>query len=74
MAACLRLYSVPGLGWTLTHASEVAAIGAGHGGWHARNLRRFVRAFIQTGRLPETQYSARDTSVLEDEHPDIEKA
>lgn len=67
MAACLRFYTNPKLGWTLTYSSEIAAVGAGYGVRFGKRIRQFVRVFINTDDLPENQYGTWNASVLEDE-------
>ncbi|KAF8597797.1 hypothetical protein BDV93DRAFT_595830 [Ceratobasidium sp. AG-I] len=67
MAACLHLYCNTTLGWTVTYASGIAAIGAGFGSWYGKKIRRFIRSFINTDDLPGNKYGTRNASTLEDE-------
>lgn len=67
MATCLRLYCNSGLKWTLTYASQIASIGGGYSASYGRQLRRFIRTFVNTDDLPENQYGTWNASVLEDE-------
>ncbi|CCO35989.1 hypothetical protein BN14_10111 [Rhizoctonia solani AG-1 IB] len=67
MAACLRYYCSTKLNWSLTYSSEIAALGAGYGTRFGKNLRRFIRAFVNTDHLPENQYGTWNSSILEDE-------
>ncbi|KAG8683161.1 hypothetical protein FRC08_014494 [Ceratobasidium sp. 394] len=66
MRACLRVYCEPGHKRTLIAASIAAATAVNRSESYARNIRRFVRAFIQTGALPKTRYGARNSA------PDVE--
>ncbi|QRV77097.1 DDE superfamily endonuclease [Ceratobasidium sp. AG-Ba] len=67
MAACLRFYTNLELDWSFTRSSEIAALGAGYGVRFGKNIRRFVRVFINTDDLPENQYGTWNASILEDE-------
>jgi len=40
---------------------------AGHGVYHARNLRTWIRQFLATGNLPLHRYGTFHSSILEDE-------
>lgn len=57
MASCLRLYTDHNLKWSFTYASEIAAIGAGHGITYGQNIRKCIRTFVETGQIPERNTS-----------------
>ncbi|QRV89382.1 DDE superfamily endonuclease [Ceratobasidium sp. AG-Ba] len=66
MAMCLRLYCSEDLNYKFTHSSEVAAIGAGYSPRYGKQLRQYIRRFIDTGDLPEHMFSGNTSKTQDD--------
>ena len=67
MVGTLNLYLDPQLSYSWREASVLAAKAAGHGMRYARNLRIWIRRFLNSGKLPLHRYGTYHSSILEDE-------
>jgi hypothetical protein len=67
MVGTLNLYLDPQLSYSWREASLLAAKAAGHGVYHARNIRTWLRQYLSTGKLPLHRYGTFHSSILEDE-------
>ena len=68
MIALINLFTDPDLDYGWMQCSELAAKAAGKGSVsHARNLRKWVVAYMRHGELPLNQYGQFNTSILADE-------
>lgn len=67
MMATLNLYLDPELSYSWRESSVLAAKAMGRGVKHARNLRKWIKDFLFSGKLPLHRYGAFPSSVLDDE-------
>ena len=68
MIALINLFLDPELDYGWMKCSKLVAKAVGKGSInHARNLRRWVVAYIQHGSLPLNRYGRLNTSILDDE-------
>lgn len=67
MAATLNLYLDSELSYSWRDSSILAAKAAGRGVKHARNLRKWIKDFLYTEKLPLHRCGAYHTSILDDE-------
>jgi hypothetical protein len=68
MIALINLFIDPDLDYGWMQCSELAAKAAGKGSVnHARNLRKWVVAYMRHGELPLNRYGRFNTSILADE-------
>ena len=67
MVATLNLYLDPELSYSWREASVLAAKAMGRGIKHARNLRRWIKKYLQNKKLPLHHYGTYHASILEDE-------
>jgi hypothetical protein len=67
MAGTLNLYLDPMLSYSWRECSLLAAKTAGHGIYHARNIRTWIRQYLTTQKLPLHRYGKFRSSILEDE-------
>jgi hypothetical protein len=55
------------LSYSLRECSLLAAKAAGHGVYHARNIRTWIRRYLTTQKLPLHHYRKFHSSIIEDE-------
>lgn len=67
MAGTLNLYLDPMLSYSWRECSLLAAKAAGHGVYHARNIRTWIQRYLATQKLPLHRYGRFHSSILEDE-------
>jgi len=67
MAGTLNLYLDPMLSYSWRECSLLAAKTAGHGVYHARNIRTWIRQYLTTQKLPLHRYGKFHSSILKDE-------
>lgn len=67
MAGTLNLYLDPMLSFSWRECSLLAAKAAGHGVYHARNIRTWIQQYLTTQKLPLHRYGTFHSSILEDE-------
>jgi hypothetical protein len=66
MAGTLNLYLDPMLSYSWRECSLLAAKAAGHGVYHARNIRTWIRQYLTTQKLSLHCYGKFHSSILED--------
>jgi hypothetical protein len=67
MAGTLNLYLDPMLSYSWRECSLLASKTAGHGVYHARNIRIWIRQYLAAQKLPLHRYGKFHSSILEDE-------
>lgn len=67
MVATLNLYLDPELSYTWRESSLLAAKALGHGVRHAQNLRKWIKVYLPSEKLPMHRYGKYCSSILEDE-------
>jgi hypothetical protein len=67
MIATLNFYLDAELSYSWQESSVLAAKAMGHGVWHARNLRKWIKAYLHSGKLPLHRYGSYHSSILDDE-------
>ena len=67
MVATLNLYLDPELSYSWRESSVLAAKALGRGVNHARNLRKWIKEYRRSEKLPLHRYGTYHSSILEDE-------
>ena len=67
MVGTLNLYLDPELSYSWREASLLISKAAGHGMNHARNLRRWILKYLNSGKFPLHRYGHFNSSILQDE-------
>lgn len=67
MVATLNLYLDTELSYSWRESSVLAAKALGRGMNHARNLRKWIKNFLHSEKLPLHRYGAYNSSILDDE-------
>ena len=67
MVATLNLYLDAELSYSWRESSILAAKAMGHGVKHARNLRKWIKAYLHSEKLPLHRYGTYKSSILDDE-------
>ena len=66
MVATLNFYLDPELSYTWKESSILAAKALGRGVKHARNLRKWIKNYLHSEKLPLHRYGTYRSSILED--------
>lgn len=67
MVATLNLYLDAELSYLWRESSILAAKAMGHGVKHARNLQKWIKAYLHSEKLPLHHYGTYRSSILDDE-------
>ena len=67
MVATLNFYLDPELSYSWQESSVLAAKALGRGVKHARNLRKWIKNYLDSEKLPLHRYGTYHSSILEDE-------
>jgi len=67
MVATLNFYLDAELSYSWRESSILAAKAMGHGVKHARNLRKWIKAYLNSEKLPLHRYGTYHSSILDDE-------
>jgi hypothetical protein len=67
MVATLNLYLDAELSYTWRQSSVLAAKAMGRGVKHARNLRKWIKTYLHSAKLPLHRYGTYHSSILDDE-------
>ena len=67
MVATLNLYLDAKLSYSWRESSILAAKAMGHGIKHARNLRKWIKAYLHLEKLPLHHYGTYKSSILDDD-------
>jgi hypothetical protein len=67
MVATLNLYLDPELSYSWRESSVLAAKALGRGMNHARNLRKWIKKYLRSEKLPLHRYGTYHSSILKDE-------
>lgn len=67
MVATLNFYLDAELSYSWRESSILAAKAVGHGVMHARNLRKWIKTYLHSEKLPLHRYGTYHSSILDDE-------